>query len=129
MTTGNSNKNLKETAMDFLRLASSGNVRKAYELYVAQDFKHHNPYFKGDRESLMKGMEDSAKSNPNKEFKMLRALQDGDLVAVHSRVIQTSSNSPISVVHIFRFAENRIVELWDNIMLEPKEMINENGLF
>jgi predicted SnoaL-like aldol condensation-catalyzing enzyme len=129
MTTGNSNKNLKETAMDFLRLASSGNVRKAYELYVAQDFKHHNPYFKGDRESLMKGMEDSAKSNPNKEFKMLRALQDGDLVAVHSRVIQASSQVPISVVHIFRFVENRIVELWDNIMLEPKEMINENGLF
>jgi predicted SnoaL-like aldol condensation-catalyzing enzyme len=129
MTTGNSSKNLKEAAMDFLRLASSGNVRKAYELYVAQDFKHHNPYFKGDRESLMKGMEDSSKSNPNKEFKMLRALQDGDLVAVHSRVLQTSSNSPISVVHIFRFAENRIVELWDNIMPEPKEMINENGLF
>jgi predicted SnoaL-like aldol condensation-catalyzing enzyme len=129
MTIGNSNKSLKETAMDFLQLASSGNVRKAYELYVAQDFKHHNPYFKGNRESLMKGMEDSSKSNPNKEFKMLRALQDGDLVAVHSRVLQTSSNSPISVVHIFRFAENRIVELWDNIMPEPKEMINENGLF
>src|SRR6478752_1740581 len=105
MNTGDSNKSLKETAMDFLRLASSGDVRRAYDLYVARDFKHHNPYFKGDRESLMKGMEDSAKSSPNKEFKIFRALQDGDLVAVHSRVIQEFSQAPISVVHIFRFAE------------------------
>jgi predicted SnoaL-like aldol condensation-catalyzing enzyme len=129
MTTNNSNKSLKEAAMDFLRLASSGDVRKAYELYVARDFKHHNPYFEGDRESLLKGMEDAAKLNPNKEFKIFRALQDGDFVAVHSRVIQASLQTPISVVHIFRFAENRVVELWDNIMPQPEDMINENGLF
>jgi len=129
MSTGNSNQSLKEAAVDFLKLASSGDVRRAYELYVAPDFKHHNPYYKGDRESLMKGMEDASKSSPNKEFRMLHALEDGDMVSVHSRVIQASLDTPISVVHIFRFAENQIVELWDNIMLEPKEMINENGLF
>ena len=44
---------LKEVATDFLRLASSGNVDEAYKSYVAQDFKHHNPYYKGDRESLI----------------------------------------------------------------------------
>ena len=129
MTAHDSNKSLKNAAMDFLRLASSGDVRRAYDLYVARDFKHHNPYFKGDRESLMKGMEDAAQSSPNKEFTMLRALQDGDMVAVHSRVVQVSLDAPISVVHIFRFAGNQVVELWDIIMLEPKEMINENGLF
>jgi len=129
MSTGNSNQTLKEAAMDFLKLASSGEVRKAYELYVAPDFKHHNPYYKGDRESLLKGMEDASKSSPNKEFTMLRALQDGEMVAVHSRVIKESLDAPISVVHIFRFGGNQIIELWDNIMLEPKEMINENGLF
>lgn len=115
--------------MDFLRLASSGNVHEAYEKYIAMDFMHHNPYYKGNRESLMKGMEEASMSQPNKEFTMVHALEDGDLVAVHSRVIQESSPNPISVVHIFRFADNRIVELWDNIMLQPKEMVNENGLF
>ncbi len=129
MTTPVSNKSLKEAAMDFLRLASSGNVREAYELYVDQNFKHHNPYFKGDRESLMKGMEDSSRSTPNKEFTMFRALEDGNMVAVHSRVLQASSEVPISVVHIFRFEKNMIVELWDNIMMQPENMVNENGLF
>ena len=129
MDTDSSGKNLKEAAMDFLRLASSGNVREAYQKYVAPDFKHHNPYYKGDRESLLNGMEESAMSSPNKEFKMLLALQEGDLVAVHSRVVQESLPAPISVVHIFRFSENYIVELWDIIMPQPKDMVNENGLF
>jgi predicted SnoaL-like aldol condensation-catalyzing enzyme len=106
-------KTLKEVATNFLLLASSGKVDEAYKSYVGQDFKHHNPYYKGDRESLMKGMEENSKSSPNKEFKMFRALQDGDLVAVHSRVIQESSPLPISVVHMFRFMGKKIVELWD----------------
>ncbi|HYV95056.1 MAG TPA: hypothetical protein VE978_24995, partial [Chitinophagales bacterium] len=95
MDPDSSGKSLKEAAVDFLRLASSGNVREAYEKHVAQDFRHHNPYYIGDRESLMKGMEDAAKSHPNKEFTMMRALQDADLVAVHSRVIQESLPDPV----------------------------------
>jgi predicted SnoaL-like aldol condensation-catalyzing enzyme len=120
---------LKEAATNFLRLASSGKVDEAYKSYVAQDFKHHNPYYKGDRESLKKGMEENSKSSPNKEFTIFRTLRDGDLVAVHSRVIQESAPLPISVVHIFRFQGKKIVELWDIIMPQPKEAINENGLF
>jgi len=120
---------LKQVATNFLRLASSGKVNEAYKSYVAQDFKHHNPYYKGDRESLMKGMEENSKTSPNKEFTMFRALQDGDFVAVHSKVVQASSPLPISVVHLFRFKDKKIVELWDNIMPQPKESINENGLF
>ena len=40
----------KEIAIAFLREASAGNVRAAYEKYVHPAFRHHNPYFKGDRE-------------------------------------------------------------------------------
>ena len=45
--------NNKESAISFLRLASSGNVREAYEKYVHPDFRHHNPYFPSDRASLL----------------------------------------------------------------------------
>jgi predicted SnoaL-like aldol condensation-catalyzing enzyme len=82
----NSSKTLKEAAMDFLRLASSGKVHEAFQLYIGQDFKHHNPYFKGDRRSLMTAMEENAQKNPDKIFDVKRALQDSDLVAVHSHV-------------------------------------------
>ena len=49
--------NNKERAISYLRLASSGNVREAYETYIHSDFRHHNPYFPGDRASLLTGME------------------------------------------------------------------------
>jgi len=59
----------KEIAVSFLSLASSGRVGEAYEKYVHPDFRHHNPYFKGDRESLLKGMEESAHQFPHKEVR------------------------------------------------------------
>ena len=76
----------KQTAIDFLMLASKGNSKEAFSKYVGKNFKHHNIYFKGDGESLMIAMEDNAKKNPNKIFDIKRSLEDGDLVATHSHV-------------------------------------------
>ena len=115
--------------MAFLQLAAFGEVEKAYQHYVARNFRHHNPYYKGDRESLKKGMMENSKSHPNKEFSMLFALEDDNMVAVFSRVQPADSKVPVSVVHIFRFDEDRIVELWDVIMPQPNKVINENGIF
>lgn len=120
----------KEIAHDFLKLASSGQPRKAFELYVASDFIHHNAYYKGDRETLMLAMEESHKETPNKIFEILRSLEEGDLVAVHSRVEQSGENGWTGVVmHIFRFEKDKIVELWDFGQGVPDEMVNENGMF
>lgn len=120
----------KEIAKDFLKLASSGEPRKAFELYVSNDFIHHNAYFKGDRQTLMLAMEEAHKENPNKVFEMQRALEDGDLVAVHSRVEQAGEKGWVgAVMHIFRFENDKIVELWDFGQGVPEEMVNENGMF
>lgn len=119
----------KEIAKDFLQLASKGESRKAFELYVSDNFKHHNAYFQGDGHSLMVAIEVSAKKNPNKILEIQRALEDGNLVAVHSRVKQTQSDKEIAVMHIFRFENDEIVELWDFGQAVPSEVINENGMF
>jgi len=126
---GNSTTNLKERAMEFLRLAASGKVREAYHKYVGPVFRHHNPYFRGDAESLMAAMEENAVKNPNKNLKMQRALQDGDLVAVHSRVRQKPDDLGGAVVHIFRFEGNLIAELWDVGQALPENSPNEYGMF
>jgi predicted SnoaL-like aldol condensation-catalyzing enzyme len=115
--------NLKEAAISFLKLASSGEVREAYDKYI-----HHNAYFKGDRESLLKGMDENAQAFPGKTFEVLRVLQDGDLVAVHGRVTMPPE-SCWSVIHIFRFEKNMIVELWEASQEVLKDSPNENGLF
>ncbi len=119
----------KEIAQDFLQLTAKGQSRKAFELFVADNFKHHNAYFKGDGPTLMTAMEENAQKNPNKIFEIQRALEDGDLVAVHSRVRQTLAGTDLAVMHIFRFEANKIAELWDFGQAVPTDLVNENGMF
>ena len=78
----------REIATSFLKLAASGKVREAYEKYIGQNFRHHNPFFRGDRESLMLAMEENAAKNPAKKLEIKLVLEDGDLVATYSRVQQ-----------------------------------------
>lgn len=119
----------KEIARNFLQLASKGQARKAFELYSSNDFKHHNAYFKGDGNALMTAMEENAKENPDKVFEIQRTLEDGNLVAVHSRVRQKPNELGAAVIHIFRFDDHKIVELWDFGQAVPEKMVNENGMF
>lgn len=119
----------KEIAQKFLKLASKGDSRTAFELFVADNFRHHNAFFKGDRNTLMTAMEDNAVKNPDKIFDIQRALEDGDLVAVHSRVQQTKTDSAMAVIHIFRFENEKIAELWDFGQAVPADAVNENGMF
>lgn len=119
----------KEMAQHFLKLASEGKSREAFKLYVGKDFKHHNVYFKGDANTLMIAIEEDAKMNPDKIFEIQRAMEDGDLVAVHSRFRQNPNDLDWAVMHIFRFENDKIVELWDFAQASPAEIINENGMF
>ena len=120
--------NKKDIATIFLKLASSGKVREAYDKYVHPDFRHHNAYFKGDRESLLRGMEEAAITSPNKFLEVQHVFEDGNMVAVHSHVKQ-ENGTDIAVVHIFRFDGDQIVELWDVGQQVPKDSPNENGVF
>lgn len=119
----------KDIALEFLKLAARGDSREAFRLYVADNFKHHNIYFKGDAETLMLAMDESARMNPEKIFEVQRALEDSDLVAVHSRVRQKPDEPGYAVMHIFRFENDRIVEAWDFGQEVPTETVNENGMF
>jgi predicted SnoaL-like aldol condensation-catalyzing enzyme len=48
---------------------------------------------------------------------------------VHSRVRQNPQDRGGAVVHIFRFNDNQIEELWDIGQAEPEDMVNEHGQF
>jgi len=123
------NRSKKEAAISFLRQVASGKVREAYDAFVAPHFRHHNAYFRGDAESLRTGMEENAAGFPNKTFEVQRALEDGDLVAVHSRLRLKPDMPEIAAVHIVRFEGGRIVEMWDVGQQVPAESPNENGMF
>ena len=119
----------KEAAVSFLKMASSGDVREAYSKFVGPGFKHHNPYFEGSAETLMAAMEENARDNPNKTLDVKRVIAEGDLVAVHSHVRQNPDDVGGAVVHLFRFEEGLIVELWDLGQPVPEESPNQYGMF
>lgn len=121
--------NRKEIARDFLKLAAKGHSHEAFRLHVGKNFKHHNAYFKGDADTLMLAMEESARTNPNKIFKIHHILEDEKFVAIHSHLKQTPVDLGFAVVHIFKFKGDKIVELWDLGQPIPRETINENGMF
>ncbi len=119
----------KDRALAFLKQVVSGDIRGAYEEHVGSGFRHHNPYFAGDVDSLREGMEEDHASHPGKKFAVQMALEDGDHVAVHSRLKHPAVATEISVVHIFRFENGRIVELWDVVQIAPEQIVNQNGMF
>lgn len=118
----------KDIATTFLQMASSGAVREAYEKYIHPEFIHHNGYFKGDRETLLRGMEENAQQFPNKQCEILRTLEDGDLVAVQCKITLDAENV-FALIHIFRFKDEKIVEEWEASQEARKDSPNENGIF
>jgi len=120
---------IREIGKDFLTLCAAGNSREAFKLYVAKNFKHHNAFFKGDADSLMIAMEESSKENPNRIFDVKHIIMDGDLVAYHSFIQQSNSEAGLAVVHILKFSENKIIEMWDMHQSIPENIVNENGMF
>ena len=118
----------KALAISFLKDAATGKLDEAYAL-VSSDFRHHNPHFAGNAELLKAGMAEAHKQFPNTRIEIQRAIAEGDLVAVHSRVQHAPDKPAIAVVHIFRFEGDRVAELWDVGMEVPQDSPNENGAF
>jgi predicted SnoaL-like aldol condensation-catalyzing enzyme len=120
----------KESAVEFLKMASAGRVDDAYARFIAPGFVHHNPYFKGDRESLKAAMTEAHATSPNKLIDVKRVFEDGAFVITHSLVVRGNPADPdVAVVHIFKFDGEKVVELWDLGQLLSKDSPNENGAF
>jgi predicted SnoaL-like aldol condensation-catalyzing enzyme len=119
----------KEAAEEFLRLVAKGEVKQAYEKFVASGFRHHNAWFAGDAASLQTAMEENHATHPHTVLKIQRSLQDGDLVAIHSRIELSPGHNGMAVVHIFRFRDGRIEELWDVGQEIPQKTPNQHGMF
>lgn len=120
---------IKDTALSFLKLAAGGKAREAFSKYAAPGCRHHNAFFAGDVDTIAKAMDDNAKMFPHKVLEVQRCLRDGDLVAIHSRLLMTPQDIGVAVVHLFRFEDGKIAELWDVVMQVPEDSPNENGVF
>jgi predicted SnoaL-like aldol condensation-catalyzing enzyme len=119
----------KQSAVDFLTMIIAGDIDAAYEKYVDMEGKHHNVFTLAGFSALRDGMKEAHIKFPHKQFIIQHTLQDEDLVAVHSRLILEENKPDIAVVHMFRFKDNKIVEMWDVGQPTSADSPNSDGAF
>jgi predicted SnoaL-like aldol condensation-catalyzing enzyme len=119
----------KDAAIGFLKTVVARQIEEAYAKYVAPQMRHHNAYFPGDAESLKKGMIDAHAKFPETTIDIKHSIEEGNLVAIFSNVVMKPAGPSVSVVHMFRFENNKIVEMWDVGQPVPENSPNKNGMF
>ncbi len=119
---------LSTLAHSFLHMIVARKIEEAYDLYVSPDFIHHNQYFRGDRESLKQGMIEAHTKSPHTELTILKTLEEADTVATYSKVKMSPDDIGVVVVHIMRFREDKIIEMWDVGQPILTDSPNENGI-
>ncbi len=119
----------KNNAVEFLKLISTGQIDQAYDAFVLPAGKHHSPHFAAGFDALKTAMKDNYRQFPQKQSQVKHVLGDGDMVAVHSHVILTPGDAGFAIVHLFRFENEKIAELWDFTQSIPAESLNTDGLF
>ena len=119
----------KEIAIDFLKQVVAGEIDKAYSEYVDSNGKHHNTFFPAGFSVLKEGMKENHVQFPDKLFNIKNVLGDNDLVAVHSHLAFKEGEPGMIVVHLFRFNDNKIVEMWDCGQQIQADSPNKDGAF
>ena len=119
----------KENAIAFYRTAYLGEPSKAVEKYVGSDYIQHNPAVGDGKQAFIEYFDELAKDYPGKKIKFVRAIAEGDLVALHTH--QTwPGNEQYVTMDFFRFdGSGKIVEHWDSIQEVPSESKNANPMY
>jgi predicted SnoaL-like aldol condensation-catalyzing enzyme len=115
--------------VQFLKLVVAGCIDEAYEKHVDLLDKHHNAYFPVGFPALKIAMIENHSKFPSKQLTVKHVLGDGDLVAVHSHIVQRPGETGLAAVHLFRFEQDKIVEMWDCGQPVPPDLPNGDGMF
>jgi len=119
----------KQNAIDFYRKAYLGNPAKAVELYVGTEYIQHNPLVGDGKGAFIEYFSEMAREYPAKRIEFVRAVAEGDLVALHTHQIWPGNDEYVTM-DFFRFDERgKIVEHWDSIQQVPNESMNENTMY
>jgi len=119
----------KQNAIAFYRTAYLGDPIKAVELYVGAKYIQHNPMVGDSKQAFIDYFEEMARDYPGKTIEFVRAIAEGDLVALHTHQTWPGEEEYVTM-DFFRFDDNgKIVEHWDSIQAVPDESKNGNSMY
>lgn len=119
----------KINAIAFYKMAYLGNPVRAVQRYVGDEYIQHNPMVDNGPEPFVAYFEKMAQEYPDKEIEFVRAVAEGDLVALHTHQIWPGDEHYVTM-DFFRFDDRgKIVEHWDAIQEIPEETKNGNTMY
>ena len=119
----------KKNAIGFYKMAYDGNPRKAVELFVGSEYIQHNPLVGDGIEPFIAYFEKMAKEYPNKNIEFVRAVAEGNMVALHTHQKWPGDEEYVTM-DFFRFDENgKMVEHWDSMQQIPEVSANGNTMY
>ena len=119
----------KRNAIEFYQMAYLGDPQSAVEKYVGSEYIQHNPLVGNGPQPFIEYFQKMASDYPEKSIRFVRAVAEGDLVALHTH--QTwPGNEQYVTMDFFRFdSDGKIVEHWDAIQDIPAESKNGNTMY
>jgi len=119
----------KENAVAFYRMAYFGNPEDAVAKYVGAEYIQHNPLVGNGKQAFIDYFVAMAEKYPGKKIEFVRAVAEGDLVALHTHQIWPDGGEYVTM-DFFRFDDSgKIVEHWDSIQEIPTETKNGNPMY
>ena len=119
----------KRNAIEFYRTAYLGNPALAVEKYVGDVYIQHNPSVGDGKDAFIAYFTRMQAEYPEKEIEFVRAVAEGDLVALHTHQTWPDDDQYVTM-DFFRFDENvKIVEHWDAVQQIPEETLNGNTMY
>ena len=119
----------KQNAIEFYRTAYLGNPAEAVELYVGTQYIQHNPLVADGKQAFIDYFEEMARDYPDKSIEFLRAVSEGDLVALHTHQTWPGDVQYVTM-DFFRFDDNgKIIEHWDSMQQIPDETKSGNLMY
>ena len=119
----------RKNAIAFYRTAYLGDPAKAVEMYVGAEYTQHNPLVGDGKQALIDYFTEMAAQYPGKEIEFVRAVAEGDLVALHTHQTWPGDEEYVTM-DFFRFdAGGKIIEHWDAIQEVPDETKNGNPMY
>jgi predicted SnoaL-like aldol condensation-catalyzing enzyme len=119
----------KKHAIEFYRMAYEGNPGEAVKLFVGKEYIQHNPLVGDGKEAFIHYFEKMAIEFSNKSIEFVRAIAEGDLVALHTHQIWPGNDEYVTM-DFFRFDEaGKIVEHWDTMQEIPENSANGNTMY
>jgi predicted SnoaL-like aldol condensation-catalyzing enzyme len=119
----------RENAIAFYRTAYLGDPARAVELYAGSEYIQHNPEVGDGKQAFIDYFDEMARDYPGKDIEFVRAIAEGDLVALHTHQ-SWPGNDQYVTMDFFRFdANGKIIEHWDAIQQIPAETKNGNPMY